>query len=274
MASDFDSPAVSYNNPAVLVVGNTQDESNRDAYNSSFDMYGGYIRSKVGPKLETLLAKQPYWAFKCIQPRGEGATVNMSYGDLYSHSYCISGQGNPNDKFGGTEVNISGGTIVGGLGHYPSDDKTVEDVYVPLFFPQGGTLKITGGNITGPSCLDIKTGTIEITGGIFTATRKYDEQEATTSGSTADGSVILLESVTDTYSKEGITVKVNDATMTSKSGYITNIIGKVDYFKDVTVTHTGGTYYYAQENGTHINDDVPKDKASITVTGGTWIKGE
>lgn len=271
---------LSYNNPAVLVIGNTTNTPDkRTAYNSSFDMYGGYIRSKIGPKLQERFesGQEIAWPFKCIQPRGEGATVNMSYGDLYSHAYCISGQGvtaESHDQFGGTIVNITGGTIVGGLGHYPSDDGTTEDVYTPLFFPQGGNLNITGGNITGPTCLDMKSGTATIDGGIFTATRQYEEIYCCESGSIADGSVILLEPNTH-YSGGDIKVDITDAKMISQHGYITNIIpikatSAGHEYKNVNATHSGGTYFYALNKGTHIGEGVPTTMANITVTGGTW----
>lgn len=268
VVSDY---STSYNNPAVLVMGNTENKEDRDPYLSSFYMYGGYIRNSEGEKFKA----NPV-AFKCIQPRGEGALVDMSYGDLYSRCYCISGQGTsfttpkPTDfnKFGGTTVKISGGNIVGGLGGY--DD----NAYTPLFFPQHGILDISGGNVTGPTCLDAKCGDITIKGGVFTATRDFKpnlKPNNAEGGSTADGSVLLLESNLP-YAGGPINLTVENATMTSNKGFITNVIGKTEYgFKEVNVTHNGGIYYYAQKEGTRIDPDITDGLVTINRNGGTWI---
>lgn len=256
---------VEYNRAAVLVMGNTEDSSTRKAYDSSFYMYGGYIRNSEGQYFDD----DPVNAsFKCIQPRGEGALVDMSYGDLYSLCYCISGQGDSShdfNKFGGTIVNISGGTIVGGLGKYEGD------IYTPLFFPQHGTLNITGGNITGPTCLDAKCGDITINGGIFNATKEYDDIHSDENGSKADGSVILVEA-NKKYAGGDINITINDAKMTSKHGYITSVTCREggDFLKNVHVIHNGGTYYYAQNDGTHINDLIIDGSTKIEVNGGDW----
>ncbi|MCQ2795588.1 MAG: hypothetical protein MJ214_05250 [Bacilli bacterium] len=261
---------VEYNRAAILVMGNTEDNPNRKAYDSSFYMYGGYIRNSEG----IYFTSDPVNAsFKCIQPRGEGALVDMSYGDLYSLCYCISGQGDSNhdfNKFGGTIVNISGGTIVGGLGEYEGN------IYTPLFFPQHGELNITGGNITGPTCLDAKCGNIKIEGGSFTATRDFvssvilDNDEG---GSIADGSVLLLESNLP-YAGGPINVVIDNATMTSKNGFITRVVGKgkKDYgFKNISVTHNGGTYYYAQNEGVNVDPAItPASLTKVEVNGGDW----
>lgn len=268
VASDYSTSSVSYNNPAVLVMGNTDNVPTRKAYDSSFYMYGGYIRNSEGEKFDDRPA-----AFKCIQPRGEGAYIEMSYGDLYSLCYCISGQGdstNNFNKFGGTTVNISGGNLVGGLGGYD------EDAYTPLFFPQHGILNITGGNITGPTCLDAKCGNINIEGGIFTATRDFESEiilDNDEGGSIADGSVLLLESNLP-YAGGPINVVINGATMTSKNGFITRVVGKGkdDYgFKEISVTHNGGTYYYAQNEGVYVDPVItPASLTKIEINGGDW----
>lgn len=261
------------NKPAVLVIGNTENNNpDRKEYDSSFYMYGGYIKNSEGPEFKCDPETGVNASFKCIQPRGEGALIDMSYGDLYSRCYCISGQGSPTfDKYGGTTVNISGGTIVGGLGKYEGD------IYTPLFFPQGGELNITGGNVTGPTCLNAKSGNINITGGDFTATKEFEEIYSDHNGSHADGSVFFLES-NAFYAGGDINLVVNGATMTSNHAYITNAVhnkesGTYGGYKQIKAAHNGGTYYYAKEGsnkGTHIDAQIA-NITTIEINGGTWI---
>lgn len=278
VADDFTTNPVSYNNPAVLVIGNTSDDLERVAYNSSFHMYGGYIRSKKGEKYNSVEASlRP--SFKCIQPRGKGAYVDMSYGDLNSYCFCISGQGEPPvtgkaDKYGETKIEIKGGTFIGGT------DSTQLDDYTTFFFPQSGEVKITGGNVTGRTCVDIKAGTLIIDGATFNSTDDWDETVvAQYNGSDVDGSVILVESTN--YYCSNIKININNAKMKSKNAYIVNVVGpdglnpkgEPDTPKDTDVVFDGGTFTYKLGEGYRV-DQYASSVTHFTKNGGTWIKGE
>ena len=267
--------------PAVLVIGDTSMSESKTNKTCSCTMYGGYIKSEKGINFPD----KSKVSYKCIQPRGQGAVINMVYGDLESFHFCISGQGTDIssgafDKYGGTTINITGGNLVGGT--LDTSDTGTEEVpslpYTPLFFPQGGIVNINGGNVTGPSCIDAKCGTININGGTFNATREYNENaKASMSGSSADGSVIFAEVNNGYRGKDSypLTINIDNATMTSKNANIIKFSGynyqSSTELATAKVTINNGTFNYKLDK--YAKDDVAKGcNITCDINGGTWIK--
>ena len=104
-----------------------------------------------------------------------GATVNVSGGDLVGNGLaCIAGNGS--EGMGGTNINISGGTLTAN----PYDDTSAA---CGIYHPNEGTLKITGGtiNVTDGVGVLMRGGEMTMTGGEINATG-----DATRTGSVGD----------------------------------------------------------------------------------------
>lgn len=104
-----------------------------------------------------------------------GATVNVFGGDLVGNGLaCIAGNGTKGQ--GGTNINISGGTLTA----KPYDDTSAA---CGIYHPNEGTLKITGGtiNVTDGVGVLMRGGEMTMTGGEINATG-----DATRTGSVGD----------------------------------------------------------------------------------------
>ena len=139
-------------NIGVFVEGNKA--TTGTAVTSKITVKGGYILSQ-----ETAATAQ-----------GRGAELNIEGGVLKAKDNAvISGNGTKNaDKdFGGTTMNISGGTMIGGI-------QTPNFIACGVYHPQQGKLNITGGKfqITNGVGVLIRAGSANITGGEIITTGK------------------------------------------------------------------------------------------------------
>lgn len=126
---------------------------------STANIKGGKIESKGTP----------------VFVRDPGATVNVSGGDLVGNGLaCIAGNGS--EGMGGTNINISGGTLTA----KPYDATSAA---CGIYHPNEGTLKITGGtlNVTDGVGVLMRGGEMTMTGGEINATG-----DATRTGSVGD----------------------------------------------------------------------------------------
>ena len=132
-------------NIGVFVEGNKSTTGN--AVTSKITVKGGYILAQ-----------------ECAaSAQGNGATLDIQGGVLQAKDNAvISGNGTKNaDKdFGGTTMNISGGTMIGGI-------QTPNFIACGVYHPQQGTLNITGGKfqITNGVGVLVRAGSANITGG-------------------------------------------------------------------------------------------------------------
>lgn len=137
-------------NIGVFVEGNMT--TSGDAIHSKITVKGGYILSQ-----ETAASAQ-----------GRGAELNIAGGALKAKDNAVvSGNGTKtSDKdYGGTTINISGGTMIGGI-------QTADYIACGVYHPQQGTLNITGGKfqITNGVGVLIRAGSANITGGEIVTT--------------------------------------------------------------------------------------------------------
>ena len=122
------------------------------AQNSKITVKGGYIQAQ-----------------ECAaSAQGNGATLDIQGGVLQAKDNAvISGNGTKNDKkdCGGTTINISGGTMIGGI-------QTPNFIACGVYHPQQGTLNITGGKfqITNGVGVLMRAGSANITGGEIVTT--------------------------------------------------------------------------------------------------------
>ena len=137
-------------NIGVFVEGNKATTGN--AVTSKITVKGGYILSQEN----------------AASAQGRGAELNIEGGVLKAKDNAVvSGNGTKNaDKdFGGTTINISDGTMIGGI-------QTPNFIACGVYHPQQGTLNITGGKFqieNGVGVL-IRAGSANITGGEIVTT--------------------------------------------------------------------------------------------------------
>lgn len=149
------STAKGTSNVVVRVEGGTATEPAA----STANIKGGKIESKGTP----------------VFVRDPGATVNVSGGDLVGNGLaCIAGNGS--EGMGGTNINISGGTLTA----KPYDATSAA---CGIYHPNEGTLKITGGtiNVTDGVGVLMRGGEMTMTGGEINATG-----DATRTGTVGD----------------------------------------------------------------------------------------
>lgn len=149
------STAKGTSNVVVRVEGGTATEPAA----STANIKGGKIESKGTP----------------VFVRDPSATVNVSGGDLVGNGLaCIAGNGS--EGMGGTNINISGGTLTA----KPYDATSAA---CGIYHPNEGTLKITGGtiNVTDGVGVLMRGGEMTMTGGEINATG-----DATRTGTVGD----------------------------------------------------------------------------------------
>lgn len=209
-----------HNGYGVVLYGNSDnsDPDNREPISVNFTM-------RDGAKIEA--------QFAGIATFGIKNTINIEGGEIISDAYAISGNGNKWN--GGSEINISGGTIT-----------STEDV--AIYHPQDGVLNISGGTITGYDGVQMVGGTLNITGGTIVATGEFNE----TYEKNSDGSI-----------NGGAAVSI-----LSRAGYVGEIT--VNISGNPTLESTNG--YAIAEATVTTNGTVNADKKfnGMTISGGTF----
>ena len=195
------------------------------AQNSKITVKGGYIQAK-----------------ECAaSAQGNGATLDIQGGVLQAKDNAvISGNGTKNDKkdCGGTTINISGGTMIGGI-------QTPNFIACGVYHPQQGTLNITGGKFLikdGVGVL-VRAGSANITGGEIITTGSVN-------GKVGDSQIIegCFGVVYDTVSKypgaaaaDKIAVG-GDAKIVTDSGNAPVKMRRPESSTDNKIGVTGGTF--------------------------------
>ena len=170
--------------------------------------------------------------------RDPGATVNVSGGDLVGSGLaCIAGNGT--EGMGGTNINISGGTLTA----KPYDDTSAA---CGIYHPNEGTLKITGGtiNVTGGVGVLMRGGQMDMTGGVINA-----RGDISKTGTVGDSRVVVTSSGVifdrDANYPAVATTKVN-ISGSSKVNGAKQAIELINENKaadaETAITVTGGTY--------------------------------
>ena len=210
-------------NIGVFVEGNKSTSGN--AVTSKITVKGGYILSQ-----ETAASAQ-----------GRGAELNIKGGVLKAKDNAvISGNGTKNaDKdFGGTTINISDGTMIGGI-------QSAGYIACGVYHPQEGTLNITGGKfqITNGVGLLIRAGSANITGGEIVTTGSVN-------GKVGDSQIIegcygiVYDSVSK-YPGAADTDKVavgGDVKIVTDSGNAPVKMRRLESSTDNKIGVTGGTF--------------------------------
>lgn len=150
----------------ILENGSVESTGNMGVYaQGNFTPGGAAQNSKITVKGGYILAQEC-----AASAQGNGATLDIQGGVLQSKDNAVvSGNGTKSNTkdCGGTIMNISGGTMIGGI-------QSTGYIACGVYHPQEGTLNITGGKfqITNGVGILIRAGSANITGGEIATTGK------------------------------------------------------------------------------------------------------
>ena len=208
-------------NQVIRVLGDTTNVANE--IKSALNIGGGKVASDGSTAVSVL---------------GKGATINMTGGDLVSGGLaCIAGSGKEN--FGGTTINISGGTLTA-----TAADKT--SAACGIYHPQEGTLNITGGtiNVTDGVGVLMRGGKMAMTGGEVNATG-----DASKTGTVGDSrqvvptSGVVLDRECEYPSAPTAVVKIDKTAKVSGAKAAVELLAKAeDTQAKEAIQLKGGTY--------------------------------
>ena len=148
----------------ILESGSVESTGNMGVYAQGIFTPGGAAQnSKITVKGGYILAQEC-----AASAQGNGATLDIQGGVLQSKDNAVvSGNGTKSNTkdCGGTIMNISGGTMIGGI-------KSKGYIACGVYHPQQGTLNITGGKfqITNGVGVLVRAGSANITGGEIVTT--------------------------------------------------------------------------------------------------------
>lgn len=198
-----------------------------------------------------------------ITVRGNGAVLNVQDGTVAGGPGYGAIDGNGTPKYGGTVINIHGGTVTG-VTDRNADGSFVESG-VGIYHPQAGTLNITGGAITGDTGIEMRAGTLNVEGGTITGTMTPTEVNPNGSGSTSDGVGIA---VAQHSTKLPIDVNVSGGIISGYSAFYESNPEKnsADDIARVNIALTGGKFKAIDEGTVSVYSE---DKTGF-VSGGLF----
>lgn len=120
-------------------------------------------------------------------------TLEVNGGTIKGHAMAISGNGNDSSK--NANITINGGDIIG---------TNAVAMYLPQ---QDSTTIINGGNISGPTGIEIRAGNLIVNGGNIEGTADTYEIKNNDNGTTSKGTAIA---VSQHVTKQPINVTIND----------------------------------------------------------------
>ena len=246
----------------INVNGNTNMEGWDNAIDSSVTITGGYVHSREYG----------------IGVYGNGAVVNVEGGVVVADDNgAIAGNGSYNsdsngdgvtDNYGGTEINIRGGTVIG---HIVSSGY----IAVGIYHPQNGEMTISGGTIYADQGVGIamRGGTLDFTGGSIIST-------GSASGKVGDSKVamdcygIQVDGDSGYYDYTNCKVTISgSASVSSQSGVDSIIVTPAGDEDKITVS--GG--YFTSDPSAYLADDlvaVPSDMPGYAFTVGEAVETE
>ena len=238
---------------SLTVVNGKIDAKGRHA----FALEGGTLKIDAGAEVSSV---------QCCVYLEAGSTLETS-GKLYSTgAYTISG--NHSQGGGPTYTTINGGTVENAY-----NGTTSEYDGFAIYQPQGGSIIVNAGTITGNNGIGIKSGTLEVNGG--TISGKADTtHEAVSVGNGIDGcgSAIVIDS---RKPYEGSTIEINGGLISSEYTNAINETGEdPEKLNSISIS---GTAELSSGDGKKdlniLNDDSSSGKSSkVSVKDGTFSK--
>jgi hypothetical protein len=152
------------------------------------------------------------------------AELIINGGLITAKSFGISGNGTAGN--GGTKIQIDGGAIV-------------STTFTAIYHPQDGLINITGGSITGPTGIEIKSGELNVSGGTITGTGPFVPNPLPSgSGSVDTGDAIFVNSHSS-YTGD-IDVNITGGVITSTNSFAVREYNTLGDLKSAILI-TGGT---------------------------------
>ena len=184
---------------------------------------------------------------------GKGAELTVNNGEISGDAFAISGNGTKSatSDQGNTVINIYGGKIT-------------STNAAGIYHPQDGVLTVTGGEITGTSGIEIRSGTLNISGDAeITATAEEFVIDDNGSGSTTDGAAIAVAQHT---TKQPITVNITGGTFTGVVALNDSNIQNNDGSSPVTIEIENGQLNGALQSDGFADITVKDSEISGNVT--------
>ena len=175
--------------------------------------------------------------------------LTVNGGTIKGHAMAIAGNGN--EVSGNANITINDGTLVATNG-------------VGMYLPQrNSTTIINGGNISGPTAIEIRASELIINGGTITATSNTYSVTNNASGTTTTGAAIA---VSQHNTKLPIHVVINDGTFTGKVPIcdVNPMNNPQDALDLIDIDIRGGNF---NSTGNTMVDSFPSDPF---ITGGTY----
>ena len=181
------------------------------------------------------------------------ATLIINAGQIEGYYYSITGNGNP-DRVN-TSTTINGGKL----------GVVNEESGVAIFQPQDGITIVNGGEISGATGIEIRSGKLEVNGGKIVGSEVPVEVTSNGSGTTSTGAGIAVSQHT---TKLPINVVINDGTIQGYSALYQSNPEKndADAIAKIKITVKGGKLEAINE-GTQV---LYSENNLITVEGGSF----
>ncbi|MCI7300703.1 MAG: InlB B-repeat-containing protein [Clostridiales Family XIII bacterium] len=169
-----------------------------------------------------------------------------------TETFAISGNGTDNNLDNKTEITIKEPAVV-------SSEKAAA-IYQPHF----GVLKIEGGQITGKTGVEIRSGTLNMNGGKVTGSDAFQYQNNDNGITTQGAGIAVVQHVT----KLPIHVTISGGTIEGSKALYEYNPNLQENFKDVKLSITGGTF---NKTGTAADAaSVYSENYEDFITGGTY----
>lgn len=223
----------------------------------AFTLKGGTLKIQADAEISSV---------QCCVYLEAGSTLETS-GKLYSTgAYTISG--NHSQGGGPTYTTINGGTVENAY-NGPTDDYDGFAIYQP----QGGSVIVNAGTITGNNGIGIKSGTLKVNGGTISGKANTDHKAVSVGdGIDGCGSAIVIDS---RKPYEGSTIEINGGLISSEYTNAINEIGPdPEKLNSISIS---GTAELSSGDGKKdlniLNDDSSSGKSSkVSVKDGTFSK--
>ena len=223
----------------------------------AFTLEGGTLKIQANAEISSV---------ECCVYLKAGSTLETS-GKLYSTgAYTISG--NYSQGGGPTYTTINGGTVENAY-----NGLTREYDGFAIYQPQGGSVIVNAGTITGNNGIGIKSGTLKVNGGTISGKANTTHEPATVGdGIDGCGSAIVIDS-REPY--EGSTIDINGGLISSEYTNAINEIGpNPEKLNSISIS---GTAELSSGDGKKdlniLNDDDSSGKSSkVSVEDGTFSK--
>lgn len=261
--------AIYNNNKLIMQSGTVYSTNGSDIQvgpNSTFEMNGGLLKTDgINEQAVNLDANSTTTindgTIEALNTNGAGigtfggSTLTVNGGTIKGYDMAIAGNGNDNNV--NVTITINDGTLIATHG-------------VGMYLPQQhSTTIINGGNISGPTAIEIRAGNLTVNDGTITGTSDIYKIKANNSGTTSKGAAIA---VSQHNTKQPIEVVINGGNLKalvplSEANLMNNPAEAIDKIK---ILITKGDFDSLSDKDIDVED--PSTLTQL-VTGGSYTYG-